>query len=896
MSEPKDTPPNSNAALPETPSADQVIEKPAQDDSPSMRELQAIVQTVPDSPLRLRTKFAFAMVTMLSELVIGSSGQTASLPIIAVFFSVVGFIFVDWLKFFALPSVVAYAAMAIAAIYSVSGFMQDDMAVGNKMESVAELLVIAQSILMLQEKTTRLFEQLMIFALLNCVVAAVFNDAFAYAIFFIPLAVVGGMAITLMAADTLVEQTRSSDQDPKRLLGLPVNSDEDQSSPIQWTNVAAVDSFSRAGLRLPWMVGVVLFPAVLLFAGLFFFGLPRRVDASRGSSNGVAMVGFSEDLKMSAIRNMQQSTKRAVRVDLIDRATKKPYPVVADLYLRGCVLEQYTIDANTSWRATAVSKSPARPLPPEFVPNRSSDLNFYDRVNVRIACESLSTDSLFAIAPFHWTPGSDDLMEISGKGTIARRNSAGGSVSAGALGTPWYPPVTYHIGTHAFRNGVQTRWLAYQTPMMNRAIESDEESMGLNANDLNYMDQLLEYPQVLIPTADSMARSIIETLPENKRTTVNIAEAMQRYLAFNNQFRYSLQPNPSAMVGVDPIEQFLATDRRGHCQFFASALVMMLRSQDIPARIVVGYHTDEFSDLGQYFIVRQSHAHVWVEALIPRSDIPVGTSIYGQPESPYYWLRLDPTPGGGGLVGDEAGGNQMLDLAKDVWDDYIIEMDSKRQETALMATPGLAPMTASYRSWIDRTRDLAMKINSGDVEGIGGGRLFSWQGAVLAIGLCVLAMLAFKVRFPLWLRSKLRKKGVAKAARPSVPFYAEALDVLSQLGIERRPGQTPEELTRTLMAGAEGATPVHVSEDDSPPTNPLWSQLHGPMSRLTEAFYALRYGQSAKPALDAGAQANSGDQASESAGRTGSTEDAMASRPDIADALKSLRQIANHSS
>ncbi|MCR9207907.1 MAG: DUF3488 domain-containing protein, partial [bacterium] len=163
-------------------------------DALNLRELQAITETIPDSPLRLRTKLAFALVTMLSGLVIGSSGQTQSLPIIVIFFSVVGFLFVDWMKLFALPAVIAYAAMAIAAIYCVSGFMQNDMQVGNKMSAVAELLIIAQSILMLQEKTSRLFEQLMIFALLNCVVAAVFNDAFAYAIFFIPLSICGGMA------------------------------------------------------------------------------------------------------------------------------------------------------------------------------------------------------------------------------------------------------------------------------------------------------------------------------------------------------------------------------------------------------------------------------------------------------------------------------------------------------------------------------------------------------------------------------------------------------------------------------------------------------------------------------------------------------------------------------
>jgi hypothetical protein len=870
-------------------------------DALNLRELQAITETIPDSPLRLRTKLAFALVTMLSGLVIGSSGQTESLPFIVIFFSATGFLLVDWLKLFALPSVVAYAAMAIAAIYCVSGFVQG-IHVGNKMETVAELLIIAQSILMLQEKTSRLFEQLMVFALLNCVVAAVFNDAFAYAVFFIPLAICSGMAIVLLAADNLVDQAQSPDQKAS-LRTFPSDADtKTDDSNITWNNAAAVDAFSRVGVNLPWMVAVILFPAVLMFAALFFFGLPRRVDANRGSSQGVAMVGFSDKLQLGTISQMQQSTQRALRVDLIDRKTKKPYPAVGDLYLRGAVLEQYLPDDATSWRSTPVSKSPPPPLPPEFVPRRISDTNFYDRVNVRVACESMTTESLFAIAPYHWSPGSDDLMELRGKWTIARRSQSGGSVSAGEMGTPWYPPAKYQFGTHAFRNGVQSRWMAYETPVLDRSLENPNSPNDLTVNDLNYLDQLLEYPQVLIPTAESLANKVVEELPPNKRTAAGIADALQKHLSLNRDFRYSLQPNPSAMVGVDPIEQFLSTDRRGHCQFFASALVMMLRSQNIPARLVVGYHTDEFSELGQYFIVRQNHAHVWAEALIAREDIPIGTSVYGQPESEFYWLRLDPTPGGGGVVGTEAGSNQMLDFAQDLWDDYVIEMDSKRQETALMSTPGLAPMTASYRSWIDRTKEFAMRINSGDVEGIGGGELFSWQGAIAAIVLTVLALIGLKIRFPRWLRNKLGKHRQTKAPRPSIPFYAEALDLLSTLGIERRPGQTPQELTRQLEF-AENSTGWRLSNNSpielSPDSARTREQLHAPMRRLTDAFYLLRYGQLPTGNSNAtGSVSNPEDTAAnpKAAPLASPTDSALSSRPDLEDALNTLRQIAKHSS
>src|SRR5439155_2931013 len=74
----------------------------------------------------------------------------------------------------------------------------------------------------------------------------------------------------------------------------------------------------------------------------------------------------------------------------------------------------------------------------------------------------------------------------------------------------------------------------------------------------------------------------------------------------------------------------------GHCNRFSTALALMLRSQGIPSRIVLGYRgADEASD-GKYE-VRNANAHSWVEAMVPRPR-PDG-------EPAWQWLTLDPTPG-----------------------------------------------------------------------------------------------------------------------------------------------------------------------------------------------------------------------------------------------------------
>ena len=65
---------------------------------------------------------------------------------------------------------------------------------------------------------------------------------------------------------------------------------------------------------------------------------------------------------------------------------------------------------------------------------------------------------------------------------------------------------------------------------------------------------------------------------------------------------------------------FLLYNGTGHCEFFASAMVLLSRARGIPARLVGGYRVAEFSELGDYYIVRERNAHTWVEAWVPAAS------------------------------------------------------------------------------------------------------------------------------------------------------------------------------------------------------------------------------------------------------------------------------------
>ena len=92
-----------------------------------------------------------------------------------------------------------------------------------------------------------------------------------------------------------------------------------------------------------------------------------------------------------------------------------------------------------------------------------------------------------------------------------------------------------------------------------------------------------------------------------------------------SSFDYSLSELPASN---SPLEEFLFRSRRGNCEYFASALGVMLRMAGIPSRLVAGYRGGHFQPMGKYFIVLQRDAHVWVEAYIDDKG----------------WIRLDPTP------------------------------------------------------------------------------------------------------------------------------------------------------------------------------------------------------------------------------------------------------------
>jgi transglutaminase-like putative cysteine protease len=177
-------------------------------------------------------------------------------------------------------------------------------------------------------------------------------------------------------------------------------------------------------------------------------------------------------------------------------------------------------------------------------------------------------------------------------------------------------------------------------------------------------ERYLQVPKSISPRIKRLAQDMTM---DNKEKTM---QAIFNYLR-SNEFTYSLKGLP---VSKNPLEDFLFETKSGNCEFFASALAVMLRLNGIPARLVGGYRGGYYNDVGQYYLVPQKYAHAWVEAYV----------------KPKGWVRLDPTPAAlDSLTSLSSGGNFLklsilVDTLNYYWYVLVINYNLEKQFSILL--------------------------------------------------------------------------------------------------------------------------------------------------------------------------------------------------------------------
>ena len=152
-----------------------------------------------------------------------------------------------------------------------------------------------------------------------------------------------------------------------------------------------------------------------------------------------------------------------------------------------------------------------------------------------------------------------------------------------------------------------------------------------------------------------------------------IAENIQSYL--RNHYKYTLDLTDFAKVrGKDRIVAFLYDLKRGHCEYFAGATAPMCQSLGIPARVVVGFKSDEFNKYTGSFIVRESDAHAWVEVYTARG-----------------WQTFDPTSDQMADVHNKTAGlwdsvRHLVDFLEYTYANAVITYDNNDRANIIQAT------------------------------------------------------------------------------------------------------------------------------------------------------------------------------------------------------------------
>src|SRR5947209_17796702 len=132
----------------------------------------------------------------------------------------------------------------------------------------------------------------------------------------------------------------------------------------------------------------------------------------------------------------------------------------------------------------------------------------------------------------------------------------------------------------------------------------------------------LQLPSTLPQRVKDLAHKLLDNIPN----TYDRAEALETYLR-SPPFQYSPQVKATP-PGRDPVDYFLFDLKQDFCEYFASAMVIMLREEGVPARLVEGFTTGTYDAASGEYVVKEQDAHAWVEVYFPQ----------------YGWIEFEPTP------------------------------------------------------------------------------------------------------------------------------------------------------------------------------------------------------------------------------------------------------------
>ena len=492
----------------------------------------------------------------------------------------------------------------------------------------------------------------------------------------------------------------------------------------------------------------------ILIGGVFFFFFPRFTAGYLGrvSFSPSLMTGFSENVELGQIGEIKKSSSVVMRVE-----TEKP--IGYDL-LRWRGIALTTFDGKR-WSSTQARGEALRPGPdgwihtPEAAQAKSSS---EQTIRYTVYLEPVATDAVF----------------VPGKAISLQGNFSGGATNSfAALQRNYLITDATETLKNPFRNFAAIRYTGISRL-------APREAARLRAAGIDYSNDITSTYLQLPAGLDRRIPELAGEITKNAKTSFDKVVRIESYL----RTRYAYTLNLTGKPGQDPLAHFLFETRAGHCEYFASAMAVMVRTLGIPSREVNGFLPGQYNDLGGDYIVRASDAHSWVEVYFPGSG----------------WQVFDPTPpsieSGNGLL-TRLG--LYLDWMEITWNEWVVGYDFAHQVVLAQS------LQRSSKNWGESTRAWF------DGKQREGKRwLKSWQlqhgslGYLLPVAL-VLLLVGLRYNFPaevlrrvrLFLRLRAAKAG-SSDPRLASRLYGELLRILARRGIMRSEAQTPLEFAGAM--------------------------------------------------------------------------------------------------
>jgi transglutaminase-like putative cysteine protease len=521
----------------------------------------------------------------------------------------------------------------------------------------------------------------------------------------------------------------------------------------------------------------------LALGGIIFLAMPRYTNmgqAAGGQTVAKHLTGFDDEVQLGQLGEILENDTVVMSVELYDENDRRIEPQ-GEMLWRGVTLADYD---QRRWHR--------QDREPQTFPILSKDLGTTLRQQIKL--EANDSSVLFGLRPMlgaRSTSGrfGPDLNKIDG--TIFRTIARPG-------------PYDYEVLSDADPAGIQP---GEAVPVLDEV----RRVLNLPAALKDRLRRIAEPIVAGIPPADSTAR----------------ARALEEFLRDSGQFHYTLQMNvvdPS----LDPVEDFLVNRKEGHCEYFASALALMLRSIGIPTRMVNGFKGGDWNELARILSVRQKHAHSWVEAL-------VGTHNKEASRHPL-WITLDPTPATersrsvAQVGGFTTHFRPFSDLVRYVWVFYVVGFNKERQERLLYEP--LRQLILKIREGFQIMGQMARSAAARLLDFPSVRSLFSLRGFLVSF--TALALMGGLIGLVVWLMRRVVRwyrgadPDLAALAAGGV-FYRRLAQMLAAYGLERPPAETQCEFARrasVFLAGRGSSTEAVATVPTS----------------VVDAFYRVRFG------------------------------------------------------